>query len=51
VVTFQGIGHHAGEKTNIKILVVTGYPERIDEMMRLGADSTLAKPFKSAQLI
>lgn len=41
-----------GKKTkNIKILVVTGYSEEIDEMMRLGADSALAKPFKGAQLV
>jgi CheY-like chemotaxis protein len=40
-----------GEKTrNIKVLVVAGYPEEIDEMMHLGADAALAKPFKGAQL-
>ena len=36
---------------NTKILVVTGYPDRINEMMRLGADAALAKPFKNAELI
>ena len=35
----------------MKVLVVTGYPEEIEEMMRLGADAALTKPFKGAQLI
>ena len=41
-----------GENTkNINILVLTGYPDQIEEMMRLGADAALSKPFRGAQLI
>ncbi len=41
-----------GETTqNVKILAISGYPEAIEEMRRLGADAVLAKPFDLKQLI
>ena len=41
-----------GEKTKrIKIIVVTGYFEMIDEMLGLGADTALAKPFETGRLV
>lgn len=39
------------EMKDLKILVVTGYPDFIDEMKDLGADDGLAKPFTPLDLI
>ena len=41
-----------GSTTNkIKIIVVTGYPDKIEEMLSLGADRGLVKPFTINQII
>lgn len=37
--------------SNVKVLVVTGYPGEIDDMLQLGADDALAKPFKPNELL
>jgi len=39
------------EMKSLKILIVTGYPDFIDEMKQLGADDGLAKPFTPLDLI
>jgi len=36
---------------SVRILVITGYPDYIDEMKALGADDGMAKPFKPFDLI
>lgn len=36
---------------NIKILVATGFPDDVEEMIRLGADQVILKPFKASELL
>ena len=35
----------------IKVIVVSGYPDKIDEMLELGAEEALVKPFKKEHLL
>ena len=35
----------------VKVLAITGYPSEIGNMLQLGADDAMAKPFKPEQLI
>ena len=35
----------------LKVVVVTGFPEEIDEMIALGADDALPKPFRAEQIL
>jgi len=39
------------ETEKLKVVVVTGFPEEIDDMIALGADDALPKPFRAEQIL
>lgn len=46
----QALRQNAGSN-QIKVLVMTGHPDRLGEMLKLGADDTILKPFELDDLL